>query len=90
MRRLLPACAALLACGAEPTPARTGWTTLPQTPYRTLAEWRLFEGSGATLRPTEGVMAYEVIAPLFSDHMWKFRFVAIPPGRTFTWRADGR
>lgn len=90
MRRLLPACAALLACGAEPTPAPTGWTALPQTPYRTLAEWRLFEGSGATLRPAEGVMAYEVISPLFSDHTWKYRFVAIPPGRAIAWRADGR
>jgi uncharacterized repeat protein (TIGR03806 family) len=89
MRRLLSACVLTLSCGADPAPAPSGWTTLPQTPYRTLAEWRLFEGSGATQRPAEGVMAYEVIAPLFSDHTWKYRFVAVPPGGRVTWRPEG-
>jgi uncharacterized repeat protein (TIGR03806 family) len=89
MRRLLLASVLTLACGAEPSAPTGGWTTLPQAPYRTLAEWHLFEGSGVTQQPAEGVMAYEVIAPLFSDHTWKYRFVAIPSGARITWRPEG-
>lgn len=74
------------ACGQD-APSPTGWTTLPQTPYRTLAEWGLFQ-PGSGLVPASGVMPYAVNSPLFSDFTAKFRFIAVPAGQRMTWRAD--
>jgi uncharacterized repeat protein (TIGR03806 family) len=73
---------------AAPAPAGD-WTRLPAAPFRTLAEYRLFEGSGATQRPAEGVVAYEVTSPLFSDETVKRRFLALPPGARIGYRDDG-
>jgi uncharacterized repeat protein (TIGR03806 family) len=89
-RRCAIALAALLSScgdGAE-TPPATGFATLPQEPYRTLAEWRLFRDPVAQT-PADNVLPYTVNAPLFSDFTAKFRFVAIPPGRRITYRPDG-
>ncbi len=95
MTRTLALAALLTACGddapvATPgaTPAPGGWTTLPQAPYRTLSEWRLFRDAAAQT-PADGVMAYAVNSALFSDFTAKFRFIAVPPGRRITYRADG-
>lgn len=89
MRRSIAlALALMVSCGADPTPAPL-WTTAPAEPPRTLAAWGLFEGSGASQRPAEGVMAYEVNAPLYSDDTLKYRFIALPPGRRITYRDRG-
>lgn len=45
-----------------------------------LAAWGLFEGSGVTQEPSEGVVPYDVISPLYSDDTTKHRFLRIPSG----------
>jgi uncharacterized repeat protein (TIGR03806 family) len=88
----LASCLVMLvaACADAPanSPAASGWTSLPQEPYRTLAEWKLFRDAAAQT-PAEGVMPYAVNSPLFSDFTAKFRFVAVPAGRRITYRPDG-
>jgi uncharacterized repeat protein (TIGR03806 family) len=79
----------LVACGdAGDTSNTTGWTTLPQEPYRTLTEWKLF-ADVTRQTPSQRVMPYEVNSPLFSDFTAKFRYIALPPGRTITYRDEG-
>lgn len=57
-----------------PTPAPDG------KPWDTLAEWHLFtDGPGQT--PAEGVIPYDVVAPLFSDYSVKARFLWVPKGK---------
>lgn len=55
----------------------------------TIAEWNLFADS-ATQTPVEGVVPYEINAPLFSDYAAKHRFIRLPEGGTITLDADGR
>jgi uncharacterized repeat protein (TIGR03806 family) len=97
MPRLLPLLALALAasCGTSPEtsgssgdagppdagPAPVSPTPAPDgQPYDTLAEWHLFtDGPGQT--PAQGVIPYEVMAPLFSDYTWKSRFLFVPAGK---------
>ena len=58
-----------------PTPAPAG------EPYQTLDEWHLFTDAKSQA-PAEGVIPYEVNAPLFSDYTVKRRFLWVPPGKT--------
>lgn len=55
----------------------------------TLAEWRLFRGTGAKLEPSERVLPYDVNAPLFSDYAQKSRTVWMPPGQSASYRESG-
>lgn len=48
-------------------------------PWPTLAEWRLFADT-ARQQPNEGVVRFEVIAPLFTDYADKHRFIWLPEG----------
>lgn len=54
-----------------------------------LSEWRLFRGRLADLRPNDGVVAYDVGVPLFSDHALKHRTVWMPRGGAADYRAEG-
>ncbi len=45
-----------------------------------LSEWRLFISGGAPLKPNQGVVAYDLNTPLFSDYANKHRFVWMPAG----------
>ncbi|HMI89129.1 MAG TPA: hypothetical protein VK550_33855 [Polyangiaceae bacterium] len=45
---------------------------------RTLSEYGLFAGTGATQEPLPGVFRYDVIAPLFADDAGKHRFIQMP------------
>jgi uncharacterized repeat protein (TIGR03806 family) len=72
--------------------ATRGVTPAPEgTPYRTLAEWHLFDDALKQV-PTSGVIPYDVIAPLFSDYATKYRFLYVPSGekisysKTDTWK----
>lgn len=87
---LLLACALLAACGARTGAANPPdmETILADRPARTLAEYGLFEDAAAT-RPAEGVVAYDLINPLFSDHALKDRFVFVPAGRKATYSGTG-
>ncbi|MFZ6052446.1 hypothetical protein [Halocola ammonii] len=51
-----------------------------ELPYSKLSDYRFFEGDLADLSPTEGVLPYELITPLFTDYAKKKRFV---------WMAEG-
>ncbi|MEM1146790.1 MAG: SO2930 family diheme c-type cytochrome [Pseudomonadota bacterium] len=54
---------------------------LAEAPAATLAEYGLFaDTAGRT--PAPGVVAYDLINPLFSDHTQKHRFVYIPAGQS--------
>src|SRR5690606_21413757 len=61
---------ALAACSSEEPP--------PTPTYERLVDWGLFVDAPAQA-PAEGVVPYEVIAPLYSDYTYKRRFVPIPP-----------
>lgn len=47
-----------------------------------LSSFGLWEGPAAEQRPAEGVLAYDLNSPLFSDYAYKFRFVKLPPGES--------
>jgi len=49
-------------------------------PYEKLSDYQFFSGELHKLNPSEGVLPYEVITPLFSDYAEKARFVWIPQG----------
>ncbi len=57
-----------------PTPAPAG------EPYDTLEPWHLFTDAQAG-KPAEGVIPYDVVAPLFSDYTKKSRYLWVPPGK---------
>jgi uncharacterized repeat protein (TIGR03806 family) len=61
-----------------------------EEPFPTrLSDWRLFRGRLAELRPSQGVLPYDVSVPLFSDHALKYRTVWMPPGLSARYRAEG-
>lgn len=65
------------ACGATQAPDLDA--ILADNPARTLSEYGLFaDQEGRT--PSEGVIAYDLINPLFSDHTDKYRYVFLPEG----------
>jgi uncharacterized repeat protein (TIGR03806 family) len=68
--------ALLGSCAEEPGPQR-------------LSEWGLFV-DGARQIPAEGLVEYELEAPLFSDYSSKHRFIRIPEGSEITVDAAGR
>ncbi|MDX2301774.1 MAG: SO2930 family diheme c-type cytochrome [Microscillaceae bacterium] len=49
-------------------------------PKAKLSEYGLFTGNLMEMRPSEGVIPYELNTPLFSDYAGKLRFVKLPPG----------
>ncbi|APR78785.1 Hypothetical protein A7982_04132 [Minicystis rosea] len=67
----------------KPTPAPEG------KPWDTLAEWHLFTDDHEQT-PAEGVIPYDVVAPLFSDYTEKHRFLYVPPGKKIGYRDTDR
>ena len=55
---------------------------LGDPPYEFLSDYRFFSGPMAEQEPADGVVPYRVVAPLFSDHADKGRFVVLPAGET--------
>lgn len=81
--------AAFIACrkGTDDAPADPGPGAsspvvfdIDAVPYPVLSTYHFFEGDMADLQPAQGVLPYEVITPLFSDHAKKSRFVWMMPG----------
>jgi len=66
-----------------PTPAPEG------SPWATLDEWHLFADARA-LTLAEGVIPYDVNAPLFSDYTVKRRFLWLPRGTKIGWQDTER
>jgi uncharacterized repeat protein (TIGR03806 family) len=83
------ASALLVSCGDESTtpepepvivtPAEYG------KPFDKLSDWHLFTD---TKGPAQGVIPYEVIAPLFSDYTTKLRYVWVPKDKKVAFDAD--
>jgi len=63
------------------TPAPVG------APWKTLGEWHLFVDV-TTQAPSDGVHAYNVTSPLYSDYASKHRFFWLPDGTTIAYHAD--
>ncbi len=59
-------------------------------PYPLLSEYNFFAGDMAGLSPVEGVLPYDVITPLFSDHAKKARFIWMPAGAKAEYIADDK
>ena len=51
---------------------------LDNIPYDNLSDYNFFEGELKNLTPTNGVLPYDLISPLFSDYAHKKRFVWMP------------
>ncbi len=64
------------------------WFDADGPPCERLSSYRLFaDGPGQI--PNDGVVAYHLRSPLFSDYSDKRRFVWLPPGTTMSYRAEG-
>lgn len=74
------------SCGGETAGPKDGGAAVVPTPapfgepYETLEEWHLFADAKKGT-PAEGVIPYDVTAPLFSDYTAKHRYLWIPPGK---------
>lgn len=51
-------------------------------PCAKLSSYRLFKGAGLSHEPNEGVVAYDLNTPLFSDYAEKRRFIYVPAGKS--------
>ena len=76
---------ALVSCAKVAQPEMS--VILNDTPAANLSAYGLFEDAGAR-QPAKGVIKYDLINPLFSDHADKHRFVFVPDGQSATYRED--
>lgn len=85
MRWILALAAGVLlgACGQTVSPNTD--VILADKPAPTLAAYGLFEDAKAR-SPSDRVVKYDLINPLFSDHTDKHRYVYVPDGKTATYR----
>ena len=81
MAALLAACSAGKAAGPDLE------VILAEVPAETLSAYGLFADAAAGT-PAEGVMAYDLVNPLFSDHAAKHRFVFVPGGKAARYDAE--
>jgi uncharacterized repeat protein (TIGR03806 family) len=103
-RALTLATLLIAACSSSPDPAGSGGsgggggapmvvvtpTPAPEgAPWATLDEWHLFADARA-LTLADGVIPYDVNAPLFSDYTVKRRFVWLPKGTKIGWQDTDR
>ena len=56
--------------------------------FEKLSDYHFFEGKLSDLKPTEGVLPYDLITPLFTDYAYKARFVWMPEGKQAKFRLD--
>lgn len=76
---------AISACSKSVSPVIE--VILNDTPAATLSEYGLFRDARART-PSEGVVKYDLINPLFSDHTDKHRYVFVPAGQSVIYRAS--
>lgn len=73
------------ACGKQVQPNMD--VILADRPAASLADYDLFADTAARV-PADGVVKYDLINPLFSDHADKHRFVFVPDGTSAAYRED--
>lgn len=86
-RALLAALTGLLVACGKPVAGPDMDVILADKPARTLAEYGFFQDVSAR-EPARGVVAYDLINPLFSDHASKHRLVYVPDGEAATYNGD--
>ena len=74
------------------------WWLLPKQPASkvpeiekalpNLSDYGLFKGPLAAMQPADGVLSYELNAPLFSDYAEKARFIKLPAGQKMQYSPD--
>jgi uncharacterized repeat protein (TIGR03806 family) len=69
------------------TPTGVSFIT-EELPYSKLSDYRFFEGDLSDLSPTDGVLPYELITPLFTDYAKKSRFVWMAEGASAQYDGD--
>jgi uncharacterized repeat protein (TIGR03806 family) len=86
VRVALIACLLLSACSgrADDPPAPSLGVILDDAPAMNLSDYGLFTNLSSA-QPAPGVVAYDLVNPLFSDHAVKHRFVFVPKGRKATY-----
>ena len=89
MAGLVPALLLLAGCGGQGGAADGPDMALlmADAPAETLADYGFFKDAGAD-QPVEGVVPYDLINPLFSDHAIKHRFVFVPRGKVASYSPD--
>lgn len=85
-RRLLIIVVALAAGACQRAP-HTGLDFSGDYPER-LSEWRLLQQRDGKLVPNEGVTAYDLNSPLFSDYAHKLRTIVLPKGTSIRYGED--
>jgi uncharacterized repeat protein (TIGR03806 family) len=85
-RHLIWALAVLAASACHKAP-RTGLDFPGDFPER-LSEWHLLEQHDGKLALNDGVTAYDLNSPLFSDYAHKLRTVLLPPGTSIRYGED--
>lgn len=77
----------LAACGAPTSHAPNDKLILAADAAPELSDYRLF-ATAAARTPAPGVLPYDLINPLFSDHASKYRYVYVPKGKAAVYDAD--
>jgi uncharacterized repeat protein (TIGR03806 family) len=85
--RLLTCALAALAASACHQAPRTGLDFPGEFPER-LSEWHVLERRDGKIVPNEGVTAYDLNSPLFSDYAHKLRTVVLPAGTSIRYGED--
>jgi len=66
-----------------------GVRVMLQEPFpRKLSSWHLFTAASDGLKPSPGVLPYDLNTPLFSDYASKYRFVWMPQDASATYNDD--
>jgi uncharacterized repeat protein (TIGR03806 family) len=82
------AAAALASCDQRPAAGGpVAAVILDDAPAAKLSDYGLFKDAGAR-QPATGVLAYDLVNPLFSDHAAKHRYVFVPDGQAAAYDAD--
>ena len=55
-------------------------------PFEMLSDYHFFKGNLHDLVPTDRVLPYDLISPLFSDYAHKARFIYMPEGKTVAYQ----
>lgn len=58
--------------------------TFNNAPHQQLSDYQFFVGNISDLKPNQGVLPYDLNAPLFSDYSHKARFIWMPKGKGAT------
>ena len=87
--RFVPAFVLLAACSARGGEAGgpNVEALMADVPALKLADYGFFEDSRAD-KPVDGVVPYDLINPLFSDHAIKHRFAYVPKGKAANYAPD--